>query len=469
MKKNVSEGRRNKENTGRLEKRTVLWVAALAAFLTPFMGSAVNIALPAIDREFSAGALMLNWIATLYLLSAAIFLLPVGKASDILGRKKFFLGGVALFTLASVLSGMATSLDGLLLARVLQGMGSAMMFANGIALVTSVFPPGERGRALGINVAAVYLGLSLGPFLGGVMTQYLGWRSIFFFNVPLGILILVLGTLFLKKEWAGREREPFDFGGSVIYATGLALLIYGFSKIPEPSGYLWSLGGIIFLSGFVFFEKSRKFPLLNLALISKNRVFAFSNLAALINYSATFAVGFLLSLYLQYIGGMSARDAGVVLVVQPLIMTIISPVAGRLSDRYEPRLVASAGMALSAIGLLSFAFIHEETRVPGIIAGLALLGFGFALFSSPNTNAIMGSVERKYYGLASAFTGTMRLTGQMLSMGIVLILFSIFIGQVQINPENFPAFLKSVRLAFVISGVMCVFGIVASMVRGKVH
>ncbi|HEX9899696.1 MAG TPA: MFS transporter, partial [Candidatus Methylomirabilis sp.] len=198
-----------------------------------------------------------------------------------------------------------------------------------------------------------------------------------------------------------------------------------------------------------------------------NAVFTFSNLAALINYSATFAVTFLLSLYLQYTKGLGPRDAGLILVSQPLVMAAFSPIAGRLSDRIEPRTVASLGMAFTVLGLVLLAFLGEGTPLAFIVATLVILGFGFALFSSPNTNAVMSSVDRRLYGVASATLGTMRLSGQMLSMGIAMLVFALYVGRVRIGAANPASFLYSLKVAFAIFAILCFFGIFASLARGR--
>ena len=447
-------------------KRSALLVATMASFLTPFMGSSINIALPSIGREFAMDAVLLSWVATSYLLAAAMFLVPFGRMADIQGRKKIFTYGIWVYTVSSFLSAVSTSAIMLIFFRVLNGIGSAMIFGTGVAILTSVFPARERGKALGINVAAVYLGLSLGPFLGGFLTQYLGWRSIFLVNVPLG-LIIIAAVLRLKGEWAEAKGEKFDLTGSVIYSITLVAIMYGISLLPAVQGGLLILVGVLGISGFVRWEMKVESPVFNINIFRNNTVFALSNLAALINYSATFAVGFLLSLYLQYTKGFSPQNAGLILVSQPVIMAIFSPFAGRLSDRVEPRIVASLGMALTTMGLFLLTFLNENTALESILASLILLGFGFALFSSPNTNAIMGSVEKRYYGVASATLGTMRLTGQVLSMGIAMMIFAIYIGRVQITPEYYPLFLKSMKLAFSISTVLCFGGIFASLARGK--
>jgi EmrB/QacA subfamily drug resistance transporter len=450
-----------------INKNSVLLIATLTSFLAPFMGSSVNIALPTIGVDFKMNAVSLSWIATSYLLAGAIFLVPFGRLADIYGRKKIFTYGITIYTISSFLCTISTSALMLVLFRVLQGFGSAMIFGTAIAILTSVFPVGERGKALGINVSATYLGLSLGPFLGGFLTQHLGWRSIFFVNVPLGLIIILLTLWKLKGEWAEAKGEKFDLTGSVIYSLTLVAIMYGFSLLPGTSGAVLILIGIFGMLSFLYWEMKEKAPVLDINLFSKNRIFAFSNLAALINYSATFAVSFLLSLYLQYIKGFSPQNAGIILVSQPFIMAIFSPFAGRLSDRIEPRIVASMGMSLTTLGLFSLVFLNQSTPLEFIISSLVVLGLGFAFFSSPNTNAVMSSVEKKFLGVASGTIATMRMVGQMLSMGIAMLLFALYIGRVQIIPQYYPLFLKSVKVAFIIFASLCFLGIFASLARGK--
>ena len=450
-------------------ERVALLIATLASFATPFMGSAINVALPSIGQELAMDAVLLSWVATSYLLAAAVFLVPFGRLADIHGRKRIFVYGISLFSLASLLVGLATSGAFLIAARIVQGLGSAMIFGTGVAILTSVFPSGERGRVLGINVAAVYVGLSVGPFIGGYLTQNLGWRSIFLAPLPLGLGIVGLIAWKLKGEWAEAQGEPFDLSGSIIYSLALVALMYGFSSLPAPRSVLLLAAGIVGLATFAAWEVRARHPVLNVKLFVGNRTFAFSNLAALINYGATSAVAFLLSLYLQCIQALNPQQAGLVLVAQPIVQASFSPLAGRLSDRIEPRLVASLGMALTASGLGLLTLLGAGTPLWALIACLILLGFGFALFSSPNMNAIMGSVERRFYGVASGTLGTMRLVGQTLSMGIATLMFALYIGRVEITPELYPLFLASIKTAFAIFAALCVVGIFASLTRGKLR
>jgi EmrB/QacA subfamily drug resistance transporter len=431
------------------------------------MASSINIALPAIGQEFSMDAVLLGWIATSYLLSAAVFMVPFGKIADIYGLKRIFQIGLFIFTISSFVAYFAPSSAVLIGSRILQGIGSAMIFGTGTAILVNVFPLRERGKVLGINAASVYLGLSLGPFLGGLLTQYFGWRSLFLINVPLGLIPLALVMGKLKGEWSEARDEKFDLMGSIIYSLMLVSIMYGFSILPELKGLGLVLAGFATFLLLIKWESNVAHPVLDINLFKNNRIYAYSNLAALINYSSTFSVTFLLSLYLQYIKGLEADQAGLILAFQPLVMTILSPYTGRLSDRIEPRLVATAGMALTFVGVFSFVFLGKDTSIQFIIASLMVLGLGLSLFTSPNTNAIMSSVEPRCYGVGSATLGTMRLIGQVSSMAIAMLVFSIFIGKVEIMPENYPQFLSSVKMAFAISSVLCFAGIYASMARGK--
>ncbi len=453
-----------------LSNKVVLLVVTTGSFLTPFMGSSINIALPSIGKEFAMDAVLLAWVATSYLLSSTIFLLPFGRIADIHGRKRIFTYGIFIYTFSSLLSAISTSAAMLISFRILQGIGGAMIFGTGIAILTSVFPIEERGKALGINVAAVYLGLSLGPFLGGLLTQHFGWRSIFLANLPLGLIIITFLFWKLKGEWAGARGEKFDLSGSIIYGLAIVALMYGLSLLPAISGIVAIVFGILCISTFIWWEtKVAASPVLHMSLFKNNRVFVFSNLAALINYSATFAVAFLLSLYLQYAKGFGPQSAGLVLVSMPAVQTIFSPVAGRLSDRISPQILASLGMTLTTIGLVLLTLLSQNTQIEFIVVSLVILGFGFALFSSPNTNAIMSAVGKQSYGVASATLATTRQIGMMLSMGITMLIFAIFIGRAEITPEYYPVFVRSLKTAFTIFAALCFAGIFASLARGKIR
>lgn len=448
-------------------KKSVLLVTTFAAFLAPFLGSAVNLALPSIGKELQASAISLGWVISSYTLSTAIFLMPFGRLGDIIGRKKVFSMGILLFSVSTLLIIFTRSILTLIILRVIEGLASAMIFGTSLAIISSVFQPGERGRAMGINITSTYLGLSCGPIIGGLLTQYLGWRSIFAFLVPFGIISLILIKRKIKTEWAESGEERFDWRGSLVYGIALASFMYGFSRLPASVGWFCIVAGIIMATGFILIEKRISNPVFDISLILQNRVFAFSGLAALINYSATSAIGFFMSLYLQYLKGLDARTAGLIMISQPVAMTLLSPLAGKLSDKKNPGVIASIGMGITASGLILLCFISEVTPDFLVVLLLFLMGTGFGFFSSPNSNAIMSSVDKRHLGIASGVVGTMRMVGQMMSMGIAMMLISLFIGKQSINPATYPGLISAMRTGFVIFSVLSLLGVFASLARHK--
>ena len=451
-------------------RRSALFVAVIASFLTPFAASSVNIALPTIGSDLHMDAVLLSWVSTGFLLASASTLVPFGRMADLHGRKRLFLYGMLVWTTFSLLCAFMPTGHALIAMRFGQGMGGGMIFGTSVAILTSVYPPSERGRVLGISVAAVYLGMSVGPFMGGLITATLGWRAIFLLNVPLGLLVVAVTVSRLKGEWAGARGERFDLPGAAVYVVMVMSVVVGFAILPGWDGLALLVAGLAILAVFVVWERRTPSPVLDLSLFSGNRVFAFSNMAALINYAATFAVGFFMSLYLQNIRGLSPETAGLVLLSQPIVQAALSPAAGRLSDRVEPRVVASVGMAMTFLGLLYLSTLTEGTPMPLVVGSLALLGLGFALFSSPNTNAIMGAVRRSSYGVASSMVATMRGIGQTLSMGVASMLLGIYVGAHEVTRTAFhPEFMASFHTGFAVFSVLCLVGIFASLVRGNVR
>lgn len=453
----------------RSERKIVLAIATIASFFVPYLTSSITVALPEIGREFSLDAVSLGWVMSAYVLSTALFIVPLGRLADIYGRKRIFLLGVLILTVASLLAVFAGSADALIALRVLQGAGGAMIFTTSVAIVTAVYPPEGRGQALGITLASVYAGLSFGPFIGGILTAYIGWRSIFFVVVPLGLLVFGLTVQRVQTEWIAAAGARFDLPGSILYAGALFGVMYGLTIVPDPLAAASIMVGAAILGGFLWWELGCESPVLDISIFRKNTAFSFSNLAALINYASTYAVGFLLALYLQYTRGLSPAAAGLILVAQPAVQMIFSPLAGRLSDRIEPRVVASGGMALGAAALAVLVFLTETTPLWFVVAVLILLGLGYALFSSPNTNAIMSSVPPRHYGAASSMVATMRALGQLTSLAIAMMVFSLVIGRVQVTPEVYPLFLASMQVIFLILAALCTFGVFASYARGSIR
>lgn len=452
--------------TSPISRRATLFVVCTAHFLMPFMMSAVGIALPAIGREFAASARQLGLIETAYVLSASIFLLAMGRLGDIHGRKRLFEIGILVFTLAGGLLSQAWSVEAMIGLRLLQGMGGAMVMATTNAIVVSVFPAQERGKALGIAVASVYAGISCGPFIGGYLVTHFGWRWLFYLCVPLGLITFFVSRRKLRGDWAEAAGEPFDLRGSLVYASAILLLIAGASQLDQGR-WAWSLtlAGVLGLLHFLRLESRTAHPLLNVSLLRENRIFALSNLAALLNYAATFGLTFFMSLYLQYVKGMNAHQAGAILIIQPIVQTLFSPLCGKLADRYPASQVATLGMGLCAVGLGIAATLDAGSPLHLVMAMLALLGLGFALFSSPNTSVIMGSVAPRHLGVASGLSATMRTLGMMTSMTIITVIFSVLMAGEPVTAATQDAFLRSMTWALLTFCTLCLLGILCSLGR----
>lgn len=450
-------------------QRSVLAATILSSFLGPFLISSVNIALPDIEKEFGLSAVSLSWIVTSYLLSTAVFLIPVGRLADMKGEVRLFKLGMFIFTLSTLLC--AISPNGLVLAlmRAVQGLGAAMTMTTGAPLLLSNFSSSERGKMLGYNVAAVYLGLAAGPFVGGLLTRYLGWRSVFYFSAFLGISGIVLTILKLKKNITVNDKGKFDLTGALLYGSALVLIVYYSSHLNAPNGLPMILLGVLLLFLFVFQCRKTRYPLFDTTLFTGNRIFAFSNVAALINYSATASLVFLMSLFLQKVKGLPPQMAGAILVSQPLVMALLSPYAGKLSDRIEPRILATSGMFMNAAGLLFLANIGQDTPLYLIIAVLAFMGLGFAFFSSPNMNTIMGSVGKTQMSTASGTASTMRIMGHMVSMTIVTFAFSTKFNGLGIAQVSDYLFVNTSKFIYLVCFAMCLLGVFFSYSRGDLR
>ncbi|MDR3339889.1 MAG: MFS transporter [Candidatus Symbiothrix sp.] len=450
-----------------MKKNPALAVLCTASFLVPFMGSAINLSLPQIGETFSMKAVSLTWIATAYLMATAVFQVPFARLADLVGRKKVFISGISLFSITTFLCGFAPSGQILIAFRAFSGLGCAMMFGTSMAILTAVFPPQERGKAIGVSTSVVYLALASGPFIGGLLTHYWGWQSLFYLTGILGLFVITGAFIFLKGEWIEAKGEKFDYIGSIIFAIGLFGLIFGFSKLPDDLAWLWIAAGVIAFALFVLYELKEKQPVFNVRIFSGNKTFGLSSFSALINYTCTSAIAFMMSLYLQYVREFDAHNAGLILIVQACVQCLVSLYAGKLSDKFNPALLATSGMGIIVIGLVGLIFISPSTSLVFIVFLLSLLGLGFGLFSSPNANIIMSSVDKKYYGQASATIGTMRLTGQAFSMGIAMMALSLYLGNRIFVPELQPLFMRSFHVTFGICAVLCIIGTYASSFRTK--
>ena len=450
------------------EEISILLVVAVTSFMGTFLVSAVNIALPTIERDLSLNAIELSWVITAFILAMALFMLPSGSWGDRTDNRRLFKLGLILFTLSSAICYVAPDGYWLVAARFLQGIGAAFTGTTGQAILVSSFPAERRGQVLGISVASVYTGLALGPLIGGFVTLHIGWRSLFLIAAIFGLLTILISYLFLKSEkHRSASTKGGDKIGTLLFMTGLATLVYGSSQIPSTVGWVLMGGAILLLLFFWRYESRINSPMLDTHLFSHNRLFTYSSLSALINYTSTFAIVFFLSLYLQKVQGLSPRDAGAVIVAQPVMMALFSPIVGRLSDKIQPRYFATTGMAMCSTGLAMLAFLGSSTAIWIIVAILIWVGLGFALFSSPNMNTIMSSVERRQYGQASGLASSMRVFGQIISMSIVTLIFSLLFGSRSIEEVPNPVFLQAMRWGFIIFALIGVPGVYFSFNRGN--
>jgi EmrB/QacA subfamily drug resistance transporter len=444
-------------------KKDLLIVGILVSFLTPFVRSSINLALPALANEFDLSAVFLTGISTIYLLVNAILYIPFGRIGDIYGRKRIFQYGLIIFTASSFVSSFSVSGEMFLFFRIFQAIGNAMIFANLNAMISSAFPENERGKAFGLTSMSVFVGLILGPILGGVITEIVGWRTLFYFDTIIGIIAFYAITRF-KHDWIDAAGEKLDILGTFMLGISLIAILYGFSDFKSNYSLFLVIAGIIGLSLFYLVEKRVDFPLVNLGLF-KNQRFTFGNITAFINYGVFVSVGFILTLYLQYLKGYSPITAGLIVSVQSIMMILVSPFAGRLSDKIDPGSVSTMGMVLTTVGVALMTLINFENALYLGGVSLIIFGSGIGLFYSPNTKLVMGAVDKKYLGVASATLSDMRSMGQIFGMGIVMLIISVILGNVQIMPSNYPELISSLRISLVAIAILSTIGIFTSILK----
>ncbi len=451
------------------DRPIILLVAVLTALLTTFTGSALNLSIPSIDSEFQAGATAIGWVINGYILAAATFSVPFGRLADLTGRVRILKIGILVFTICSGILCLVDSIEVLLLLRVLQGLGAAMIFATSQATLISYYPPEKRGKVLGFLIGATYTGLTAGPVLGGILNHSFGWRSIFVLTLIVGIAAFLMAVkLPTASEAPKGQEQSMDLFGSALYVLVIVTMMYGLSAYATVAfaKYLIPLSLALFLF-FLRHELRAKSPVIEIRLFRRNASYLLSNLAAFLNYGATSALGYLMSLYLQLIRGFDSQTAGLILISQPLIMALLSPYMGKLSDRVSPHKLASFGMGLCASGLFIFIFITENSPLAMVVLPLLVVGLGFAFFSSPNTNAVMSCVEPRDYGVASSILATMRNLGQSSSMAIVTFIFASFLGNTPLEEANSLTIVHVMRVSFIVFTCLCVVGVFISLKRNK--
>jgi EmrB/QacA subfamily drug resistance transporter len=469
------------QETGQDHRWALLALTSVGAFMTPLDGSIVAVALPKMGPLLNLSFAASLWVQAAYLLSISVLLIPLGRLADQHGRMRFYLAGIVIFTAASLGAALSWNGPSLILSRILQGLGGALLHATSAAIVASAFPARERGRALGLNVMAVYLGLSVGPPLGGFLVDHFGWPWIFLVNLPIGLGVFLWGWRLRTAGPADPRGKPerLDLAGAALLAlllVGLLVPLTFASEWSWGSPRVWGLLGLSALALWAFQAREARAasPLVDLGLLRRNRLFAAANLAALLNYMALYAIAILTAVQLQLVQGRSARATGWIMLGQPLTQACLSPLAGRLSDRVGSRVLSTAGMLLTVLGMTLLALLGGRPSMLPIGTALAIVGVGMAAFSAPNTSAIMGSVDRSQLSVASAFLGTMRVTGQALSVAVLGGIAASHLGsggwrlllRAGGSPQASQAFSRGYRTAMGAGAALALLGAWASLTRG---
>ena len=420
-------------------KNLLLLICTVLSFFTVFAVNAVTIVIPSIAAEYGMSNIMQNWVTIIFLLVVAVLSVPAGQISAKYGLKKVTRICIILFIIISIINVCVTTQEQFLACRLVLGISLAFINVTSMAMIVSAFPANERGKALGINITGVYIGLSLSPVIGGILDHNLGWRSVVLFGVPFLFVILFLLSTKIKEEWTSFENVPLDVKGSITYGIGMVLFMYGFTILNTGLGIFLTLLAIVILAIFALIEL----------------------------YLATYAVTTILNYHLQYIKGLDSQTAGIILLVAPLCQVVLAPIAGRLSDKFVPQILAALGMALGTISLFLFSFLNGDTSMNFLIVSMIIYGIGFGLFSPPNTNVIMSSVPPKDTSVASAAVATMRTVGQAMSMGILTLVFAFIMGDVAIIEPYYPLLVQSCQLTCMICIILCILSVFASFVGIK--
>lgn len=448
----------------------ILKVAMITAFMTTFMGSALNLSIPSLEADYNVSGTFVGWIITIYNLAVASISVPIGKLADIAGRKKFFTAGISGFIVSSFLCAISFNIWMMIVSRILQGISAAMIFSTNNAILISAFPETRRGEVLGLSTAATYIGLSIGPVVGGWLNYYFNWQSIFISSAIVGVIALVLAIRNIDKDNLKTDTVILDKKGNILYVLMISFSLYGLTSITSlKASWIFLIIGVCIGVYFVYYESKVSNPLIKIEMFSKDRNFTLSNIAALLNYGATFAISYLVSLYLQIVMEFDSHKAGLLLICMPVIQAVFSPLMGKLSDKISPSKLATEGMILCVVALLVFARINENTSIWYVVSGLVIAGFGFSLFSSPNTNAIMECVDKKDYGIANSIVATMRNYGQTASMSIVSIVMGIYVGDNQLAMVSKSTIVLTLKTIFYIFTVVCILAVIISIKRKKIR
>lgn len=441
----------------------VVFVAFITSFFAVFLSVGVVLGIPAIASEFGMNNVVQNWIPTITSLVVAIFTLPAGQLSGKYGVKKSLIMGVGIYLIASIGACLSFSSEIFLFFRILQGIGIAFSNVAAVAMVVQAVKPQNRGKALGYTITGIYLAGSLSPVACGFLVYNLGWRAMFYFVIPFLAICIPLMIWKIPGEWKTHEDDRIDAAGYILYGIGIALFIYGFTNLMKSYGLISIFIGLILLIAFAYYELRSNSPAFNMNLF-KNMKFASSNLAALCSYLAVASLTTILNYHFQYVRGFDAQMAGLMLIITPILMAVIAPNSGRLSDRIHPQKLAAIGMSIATCALLILVFLDGSTPLYMVVLAMVLQGVGMGLFTTPNTNAIMSSVPPNEASNASAAQSAMRTIGQTMSLGILTLAFAWVMGSLKLSPAYEGMIVQSSQLICIICTVVCVIAIFSSLV-----
>lgn len=446
----------------KVEKYMVL-ITFISSFFTVFVVNGVILGVPEIASDFGMNNVIQNWIVTLFLLVVTMLTVPAGQISGKIGFKKSIMIGNSIFLLGMIASVVAVSTETFMLSRIIQAVGIALVNVSEMAIISLAIDKKSRGKALGIIVTGVYLGTSASPVICGFLVQYFGWRSIFLISLPFILLCIVLMKTQIAPEWKTNEKDKYDGIGAILYMIGIALLIYGFSSLIDTAGQACLVIGLVVLAVYVRYELKQESPVFDVKLF-RTKTFAAYNLAGLCGYFAVMIISTILNYYFQYVKGWDPQMTGLILIVSPIVMSITAPNAGRLSDRYHPQKIAVIGMVITAVALVILALLERNTPLYVIIIAMALQAFGMGLFSSPNMNAIMSSVDEKDSAFASAGQLAVRAVGQTMSVGLLTLVFSWVMGSLEMEPQYYQMILQSSQIICTICVFACIVAVAASII-----
>ena len=444
----------------------VVFVSFITSFFAVFLSNGIIIGVPAIAQDFAMNNVIQNWVPTIFFLVVAVFTVPAGQISGKFGVKKSLLAGIIVYLIGSIGACLAFSTESFLIFRIVQGAGVAFLNVSAMAMVVQAVKPQNRGKALGFTVTGVYLATSLSPVICGFLVHNLGWRSMFYFVIPFLVLCIILMIVKIPQEWKTYEKDKIDKVGSVLYAIGILAFIYGFTTLITPMGKVLTVLGLIILVVFGAYELRQISPVFNMNLF-KNKKFTSSNIAALCSYLAIMVVTTILNYHFQYVRGWDAQMSGLILIITPIIMAIMAPNAGKLSDKIHPQKLAAIGMAIAAVALIILTFLNKDTPVYMVVLAMILQGIGMGLFSSPNMNAIMSSVPPKDAPTASASQATMRTIGQTMSLGLLTLIFAWVMGNLELAPQYADMIVSASQIICSICAAACILAIFASLIGIK--